>query len=208
MPATLPARVLEVHRRTPRITVVRLQADVSGAAETGYPGQHLEVRTSSDPRTWLRLASALPPNDDGYLEFHLAHPVGSAPDVAAGDQWVVANPTGSLDVPESTRSVLMIALDGGLAALRALVLGLSARPSPPQVHLHWSTRDPADLHESPGLEGFAAGFPWFSYTPGRFTGTSDAALILVSGDDRATVQAQVNVLTGAGADPSRIIAEP
>lgn len=116
--------------------------------------------------------------------------------VAAGDTWVVANPTGSLEVPEDARQVLMVAVDDGLAALRALVLDLSSRQNRPQVHLYWSAENPEDLHEQVGLEGFDRGFDWFTFSVGTATdAVADAALnagasydtILVAGTDTAAL---------------------
>lgn len=197
VPATLPATVLEVEQRTRRVTVVRLAADLTRPnANTGWPGQYLEVRSAHSPDSWRKLASAIPPNPDGYLEFHLSHPAGDAPVVAAGDTWVVANPTGSLEVPEDARQVLMVAVDDGLAALRALVLDLSSRRNRPQVHLYWSAENPEDLHEQVGLEGFDRGFDWFTFSVGTATdAVADAALnagasydtILVAGTDTAAL---------------------
>ncbi|HIW92325.1 MAG TPA: hypothetical protein H9870_11770 [Candidatus Corynebacterium avicola] len=206
IPATLPATVLEVERRTPRVTVVRLAADLSRPkANTGWPGQYLEVRSAHSPTSWRKMASAIPPNPDGYLEFHLSHPVGDAPAVSAGDTWVVANPTGALEVPEAARNVLMVAVDDGLAALRSLVLDLSSKQQRPQVHLYWSTGNPEDLHEQVGLEGFDRGFDWFTFSVGTAAdAVADASLmdgasydtVLVAGTDTAATVAALDGLPG------------
>lgn len=216
VPATLPAEVLEVHQRTPRITVVRLAADMSRpGASTGWAGQSLEVRTTFAPDTWQHLSSALPPNDHGYLEFHLSHPADQPPEVAVGDSWVVANPTGALEIPDTAAHVLMIAVDGGLAALRSLILDASSHSTPPAVRLYWSTTNPEDLHERTGLEGFDTGFPWFTFTVGTAAdAVADAELdhtaydtVLISGADRTSTRTAADTLTALTGKP-QVIAEP
>lgn len=230
IPASLAAEVLEVEQRTASVTVVRLQAQT---LTPGWAGQALEVRTPSTPDVWHQFASALPPNEHGYLEFHCPSSVtGTAQTPQVGETWVVANPTGGLGVPRDwSGEVVMLALGGGLAALRALVLEMSGRPDRPghpgpsgrpDVHLYWGVTDSTELHELDGLNGLASGFPWFTFTPVVLDEDHDTAagaavsdgrirpgvLTLVSGEDAATVAEQVRLLTDAGADRSDIIAEP
>lgn len=226
IPACLSATVLDVAHRTTRTTVVRLQAS---SPETGWAGQALEVRTPAMPDVWHQYASALPPNPAGYLEFHCPAAAGE-PEV--GETWVIANPTGGLGVPtgaDSPATVVMIAVNTGLAALRALVLDLSSLDDPPPVHLFWGADTSRDLHSLGDLRGLEAGFPWLTVTPvvvdedhvtaaeaaldaalGRTPGDGrrDGAFVLVSGDDPDTVRRQVRILTDVGVDPEQIIAEP
>lgn len=163
------ARVLEIQQRSPRVTVVRLQAT---PPQTGWAGQFLEVRTPEDsgpetgrtPGPWWSVASAIPPNPGGLVEFALFHPAGAVPAVTVGEHWVLANPTGALEIPDST-PVTMIALDSGLSPLRALILDVSDRPDPPPVHLYWQVDHRDDLHEYTGLLGLAAAFDWLTVTP-------------------------------------------
>lgn len=223
VPAAVSAEVLEVVPRTARVTVVRLQAD---NPRTGWPGQSLDVRTPARPDEWQQMASALPPNDDGYLEFHCTvdgDGTGAAlPQV--GERWVVANPTGGLGIPDSSgpSDVLMIAVNGGLAALRALVLDVAGRENRPQVRLYWQTESSRDLHDKQGLQNFDRAFPWLTtdvvvLDEDRRTAAeaavSDGAaaaagLVLVSADTPAAARRQLDVLTAAGVDPDTVIAEP
>ncbi|AGP29945.1 hypothetical protein [Corynebacterium terpenotabidum] len=167
IPAAADAEVLEIQHRSPRVTVVRLQVT---PPETGWPGQFLEVRTPGNPGQWQTAASAIPPNPGGLLEFALFHPVDTPPKATVGEHWVVANPTGALEIPEDDTPVLMLALGAGLAPLRALILHVSARSTVPPVHLYWQVDHADDLHEYTGLLGLAGVFDWLRVTP-VITGT-------------------------------------
>lgn len=222
VPASLSATVLEVAHRTAQTTVVRLQAS---SPETGWAGQALEVRTPTAPDEWQQYASALPPNQAGYLEFHCP---ASAGEPEVGETWVVANPTGGLGVPtgdDAPSGVVMIAVNSGLAALRALIMEVSGADDPPPVHLFWETDTSRDLHGLTDLRGLERGFPWFTFTPvvtdedhvtaaetalatALTAAHRDSTLVLISGEDPDTVRDQVRTLTGAGVDPEQIIAEP
>lgn len=222
VPASLSATVLEVAHRTAQTTVVRLQAS---SPETGWAGQTLEVRTPATPDEWQQYASALPPNQAGYLEFHCP---ASAGEPEVGETWVVANPTGGLGIPtgdDAPSDVVMIAVNSGLAALRALVMEVSGADDPPPVHLFWGADTSRDLHGLTDLRGLERGFPWFTFTPvvtdeDHVTAAETAlattltaahrgrTLVLVSGENPDTVRDQVHVLTDAGVDPEQIIAEP
>ncbi|AHW65337.1 Hypothetical protein CGLY_14505 [Corynebacterium glyciniphilum AJ 3170] len=222
VPASLSATVLDVAHRTAQTTVVRLQAS---SPETGWAGQTLEVRIPAAPNEWQQYASALPPNQAGYLEFHCPAAAG---DPRVGETWVVANPTGGLGIPtgdDAPAAVVMIAVNAGLAALRALILDVSGMDDPPPVHLLWGTDTSRDLHGLDDMRGLERGFPWFSATPvvadeDHVTAAEaalesvldpahrDNTLVLVSGEDPATVRDQVRILTDAGVDADQIIAEP
>lgn len=228
IPASLPATVLEVVPRTAQTTVVRLQAS---SPDTGWAGQTLEVRTPASPDDWQQYASALPPNPAGYLEFHCP---ASAGEPEVGETWVVANPAGGLGVPtgdDAPSRVVMIAVGAGLAALRALVLDVSGTDTPPAVDLFWGVDTSRDLYGLDDLRGLERGFPWLTVTPvvadedhataaeaalrtalrtapGTGAARRDGTLVLVSGEDAATVGDEVRVLTDAGVDPEQIFAEP
>ncbi|MDN5685047.1 MAG: hypothetical protein L0G90_14820, partial [Corynebacterium glyciniphilum] len=161
----------------------------------------------------------------GYLEFHCP---ASAGEPEVGETWVVANPTGGLGIPtgdDAPSGVVMIAVNSGLAALRALVMEVSGADDPPPVHLFWEADTSRDLHGLTDLRGLERGFPWFTFTPvvtdeDHVTAAETAlattltaahrgsTLVLVSGEDPDTVRDQVHVLTDAGVDPEQIIAEP
>ncbi|MDN6437968.1 MAG: hypothetical protein L0K27_00695 [Corynebacterium nuruki] len=173
VPATVTAEVTDVQRRGPHITVVRLAAGRKANGKTGWPGQFLEVRTPAEPDRWQQLASSLPPNLEGFLEFHLPHPVDAPVQVTPGETWVLANPTGGLDIPaDETRGVALLAIGAGLAPLRCLLLEISGRPSHPPVHLYWEAPHRDDLHELVGVLSLAGSFDWLTVTP-VVRGTAD-----------------------------------
>lgn len=166
IPAAADAEVLEIQPRSPRVTVVRLSAT---PAQTGWSGQFLEVRSPGDPDHWRSVASSIPPNTEGFLEFALFHPVDRPPAVTVGEHWVVANPTGALELPDTPGAdatpVTLVALGAGLAPLRALLLDASTRDAVPPVHLYWQVDHRDDLHEYAGLAGLAGIFGWLTVTP-------------------------------------------
>ncbi|WP_297006051.1 hypothetical protein [uncultured Corynebacterium sp.] len=161
VPAAADAEVLEVQHRSPRVTVVRLTAT---PPPTGWAGQFLEARTPAEPGRWQSMASAIPPNHGGLLEFPLFHPADTPPHVTVGEHWSVANPTGALELAENTPT-LMIALGAGLAPLRALILDASTHATVPPVHLYWQVDRPDDLHEYTGMLGLAGALDWLTFTP-------------------------------------------
>lgn len=166
VPATVTAEVTDVQHRGPHLSVVRLTAGRRANGRTGWPGQFLEVRTPADPDRWQLLASALPPNLEGFLEFHLPHPVGEPVHATVGETWVLANPTGGLDIPaDESRDVVLLALGAGLAPLRCLLLEISGHPTHTAVHLYWETAHRDDLHELVGVLSLAGAFDWLTVTP-------------------------------------------
>ncbi|MGO1891512.1 MAG: hypothetical protein ACTH16_13930, partial [Corynebacterium variabile] len=133
-------------------------------------------------------ASAIPPNRGGLLEFPFFHPADTPPEVSVGEHWVVANPTGGLELSADTPT-LMIALGAGLAPLRALILDASTRDTVPPVHLYWQVDNPDDLHEYTGMLGLAGVFGWLTFTPvvTDATATGDAAWFDTPERERFTI---------------------
>ncbi|AWT27129.1 Anthranilate 1,2-dioxygenase electron transfer component [Corynebacterium provencense] len=163
IPAASDAEVLEVQRRSPRVTVVRLQAT---PAPTWWAGQFLQVRTPSDPGKWWSAAPSVAPDPSGLLEFAVFHPAGEPLSATVGEHWVVANPTGALDMPrQGGTPVVMLALGAGLSPLRSLILATPDRDTAPPVHLYWQVNHRSDLHEYTGLLGLARAFDRLTFTP-------------------------------------------
>jgi NAD(P)H-flavin reductase len=185
IPVASDAEVLEIQQRSPRITVVRLTAT---PPQTGWAGQFLEARSPGDPDRWQVVASSIPPNHGGLLEFPFFHPADTPPEVSVGEHWVVANPTGGLELSADTPT-LMIALGAGLAPLRALILDASTRDTVPPVHLYWQVDNPDDLHEYTGMLGLAGVFGWLTFTPvvTDATATGDAAWFDTPERERFTI---------------------
>ncbi|WP_408924868.1 FAD-binding oxidoreductase [Corynebacterium sp. YSMAA1_1_F7] len=160
-PATSAARVLEVLRPCDAIAVVRAQLD---PPLPYWPGQHVEVRTPHTPQRWRVLSPAIPFNEDGLVEFHV-RAVGNfshaiVEDTQPGEQWVLANPYGDLQV-SGEKPVVMVAGSTGLAPVRAILLDLiQSEEHPPMVQLFYGAQNPEELYEWEGLLGFEDAFDW------------------------------------------------
>lgn len=160
-PATSAARVLEVLRPCDAIAVVRAQLD---PPLPYWPGQHVEVRTPHTPQRWRTLSPAIPFNEDGLVEFHVravgkfSHAI--VEDAQPGEQWVLANPYGDLQI-SGEKPVVMVAGSTGLAPVRAILLDLiQSEERPPMVQLFYGAQNPEELYEWKGLLGFEDAFDW------------------------------------------------
>ncbi|OZF04050.1 FAD-binding oxidoreductase [Rhodococcoides fascians] len=164
---TWKAEVVQYHRLRNDLAVVRLE----GEAIPFEAGQSLDVTVPQNSRLSRRYSSALPPSLDGKLEFHVrAVPAGWVSgsivnETRPGDVWTLRNPAGSLKVDHSGRDVVMIAGGTGLAPLRALVLHLSRRETPPNVTLYVGGRSPRDLYAADLLWILASELPWLTVVP-------------------------------------------
>lgn len=172
IPPASGAEVLGIQRRSPRVTVVRLAAT---PPHTGWAGQTLEVRYPANPDTWRQIASAIAPNPGGLLEFAIFHPADQPLAVDIGEHWVVANPTGGLEIPYSDQTsqagvpslepVLILALNEGISAARALILDAANRPTTSPIYLYWQADHHADLHEYSGFLSLTSAFSWLTIAP-------------------------------------------
>ncbi|MGA9870073.1 MAG: FAD-binding oxidoreductase [Rhodococcus sp. (in: high G+C Gram-positive bacteria)] len=164
---TWSAEVVQYHRLRADLAVVRLVGDAIPFAA----GQSLEVVVPQNARLTRRYSPALPPSLDGKLEFHVrAVPAGWVSgsivnETRPGDIWTLSNPAGNLRVDDSGRDVVMIAGGTGLAPLRALILDLTRRESPPAVTLYVGGRSPRDLYAADLLWILASELPWLSVIP-------------------------------------------
>ncbi|MDU0478617.1 hypothetical protein QVA66_05120 [Staphylococcus chromogenes] len=162
--ATPPtAKVVEVQRRSRRITIVRLLAS---QALTYLPGQYMAVSSQLTRGYWRNLYPSMPPSGE-MLEFHIfddddiLHALAMS---QPGDEWTLGVPHGNLHVT-GDNDVLMIAHATGLAPMRALILDLMMRPEKPRVHLFFGAEYPGELYELRGLWELAAVSPWLIVTP-------------------------------------------
>lgn len=166
-PAKWRARVVQKFTINRERAVVRLQ--VEGDAPQFAPGQYLETQIPQWPRSWRDLSPAVPPNDDGNLEFHVRAVLGGrvsssiVRDTTVGDVWTFAQAHGTMHV-DPERPALMIAGGTGLAPLRALLLDLSMRADAPPTHLFYGARYPGELYELGVLQQLAASNPWLRVT--------------------------------------------
>lgn len=166
-PATWRARVVQKFVINRERAVVRLEA-IDPVPEFAA-GQYLEVQIPQWPRLWRNLSPAVPPNDDGLLEFHVrAVPGGQVSsaivkETAPGDVWRFAQHHGTLAV-EPGRPVLMVAGGSGLAPLRALLLQMAQRADSPPTHLFYGARFPGELYDLAALRELATTNPWLRLT--------------------------------------------
>src|SRR5690606_2503787 len=111
-PATWRAQVVQKFVINRERAVVRLVA--VDPMPPFHTGQYLETRIPQWPHSWRDYSPAVPPNENGELEFHVrAVPGGDVStaivkETAPGDIWTFAQAHGTLRVlPE--RPVLMVA---------------------------------------------------------------------------------------------------
>ena len=166
VPRNYTAKVVEVEQRARRISVVRLRANKPIPFK---PGQYFPVTSDIIPGQWRFLTSALPPNANGEMEFHIRIWDGGlgTPMLAkshVGDTWTLGNPYGRLRI-EPGRDVLMVANSIGLAPMRALLLDLVGQPNPPRVHLFIGAEYPGELYDLTTLWEIARNAPWLTVTP-------------------------------------------
>lgn len=165
-PATWTARVTEKYRISREVAVVRLIADEPLRFDAG---QYVEVQIPQRPQLWRNLSSAIPPNPDGELEFHVrALPGGTVgpaivSQTAVGDVWTFAQAHGTLQI-DPERPALLIAAGTGLAPLRALLLDLAHRVTVAPVHIFYGTRHPGQLYDLASLVRLTATCPWLGVT--------------------------------------------
>ncbi|MFT3660276.1 MAG: FAD-binding oxidoreductase [Gordonia sp. (in: high G+C Gram-positive bacteria)] len=166
-PATWRARVVQKFTINRERAVIRLVA--IDPMPPFHAGQYLETRIPQWPHAWRDLSPAIPPNENGELEFHVrAVPGGNVSmsivkETAPGDVWTFAQSHGVLQV-EPDRPVLMVAGGSGLAPLRAILLEMARRADSPPTHLFYGARFPAELYDLAVLCELAATNPWLRVT--------------------------------------------
>lgn len=160
------ASVVEVERRSRRISVVRL---ITEETIDYRHGDFLQVTTELLNGHWRYLYPAIPANKSGHIEFHilrdeLTTPTGALTTAREGDEWLLGLGEGHLYIPQDT-DLLLIAHSTGLASLRPIILDLMAQSDPPRVHLFFGADYPGELYELAGLWQLAATAPWLSVSP-------------------------------------------
>lgn len=167
-PPWLAGTVLEHHRVSRDIAVVRLRLDQPLAY---HAGQYVSVEIPQCPRRWRYLSPAMPPDPEGHIEFHIRSVPGGlvSPAVVTetrpGDRWRVSAPHGGLHIDRQGGDVLMVAGSTGLAPLRALIMDLARFADNPRVHLFFGARYPCELYDLPTLWELSGSNPWLSVSP-------------------------------------------
>ncbi len=167
-PPWLAGTVLEHHRVSRDIAVVRLRLDQPLAY---HAGQYVSVEIPQCPRRWRYLSPAMPADPGGHIEFHIRSVPGGlvSPAVVTetrpGDRWRVSAPHGGLHIDRRGGDVLMVAGSTGLAPLRALIMDLARFADNPRVHLFFGARYPCELYDLPTLWELSGSNPWLSVSP-------------------------------------------
>lgn len=167
-PPYVDGTVLETLRVTRDVMVVRLKLD---RPLPYLPGQYVTVQVPQWPRRWRYLSPSIPPDPDGYIEFHVRSVPGGMVSTAIvnettpGMRWRMSNPHGALEIDRDGGDVLLVAGSTGLAPLRALVMDLSRFGVNPRVHLFFGARFPCELYDLHALWQVTAHNPWLSVTP-------------------------------------------
>ncbi|MGW4096313.1 FAD-binding oxidoreductase [Mycobacterium sp. NPDC004974] len=167
-PAYGDGTVIEHHRVTRDVSVIRLQLD---QPLFYHPGQYVTVQVPQWPRRWRYLSPAVPADRSGGIEFHIRSVPGGMVSTAIvaetkiGDRWRLSSPHGGLHVDRDGEDVLMVAGSTGLAPLRNIIMDMSLHGENPRVHLFFGGRYPCDLYDLKTLWHIASTNPWLSVTP-------------------------------------------
>ncbi|MFC8382744.1 FAD-binding oxidoreductase [Nocardia sp. NPDC056952] len=161
------ATVVGHHRLRHDLAVIRLIGDFVPFEAGGS----VEVEVPQHPGVRRRFSPALPPSLDGKLEFHVRTVPGGwcsssiVTDTKPGDQWRINAPHGVLAVDPDAVEVVMIAGGTGLAPMRAQILDLARRDTPPRTYLFFGGRSPRDLYANDMLFLLSGELPWLSVIP-------------------------------------------
>lgn len=167
-PAWWDGTVVEHLRVSRDLAVVRLQLD---RPLHYHPGQYVNAAVPQCPRRWRYLSPAIPPDENGAIEFHVRAVSGGLVSTAIvgetqpGDRWRLSSPHGGLQVDRTGGDVLMVAGSTGLAPLRSIIMDLARWAENPRVHLFFGARYPCELYDLPTLWQIAAHNPWLSVSP-------------------------------------------
>lgn len=167
-PAYRDGTVIEHHRVTRDVSVIRLQLD---EPLFYHPGQYVTVQVPQWPRRWRYLSPAIPSDRSGGIEFHVRSVPGGMVSTAivaetkVGDRWRLSSPHGGLHVDRDGEDVLMVAGSTGLAPLRNIIMDMTLHGENPRVHLFFGGRYPCELYDLKTLWHIASTNPWLSVTP-------------------------------------------
>lgn len=164
---TIEARVASLRWLAPTVAELRLRFPV-GRRVRFAPGQYLRVLVGDESRNYS-LANA-PQDCDGAV-LHVRHLPGGRfsdrclRDLSAGAALQVELPFGQMTPVADARPLLLMVTGTGIAPALSIVGDQVRRADARPVHLWWGGRRRDDLYLAARLEGLAARFPWFTFTP-------------------------------------------
>jgi NAD(P)H-flavin reductase/hemoglobin-like flavoprotein len=136
------------------------------------PGQHVPVESPHYPGLWREYGIANAPRPDNTLDLHIRAVGGGLVSGAlvrrteVGDRLRLADPGGAMTLDRrSSRDIVAVAVDTGLAQILALVDELTRYNRTRWVHLFVAGRTREDLYDLYDLRRLAARFPWLSVVP-------------------------------------------
>lgn len=176
IPPAYVAEVVDVERRSRRISVVRVETPVPIEFE---PGQHIAMTTDFLGGKWLHFSPALPSNSYGQLEFHIRHIERSSASLMfakprIGDRWTLAAPQGCVTLSSilggssTNPDLLLVGCGTGFGPLKAMILSLFERAAsdssftPPKVHLVVATDFPGELYDIVSVANLAQLCDWLT----------------------------------------------
>jgi NAD(P)H-flavin reductase/hemoglobin-like flavoprotein len=136
------------------------------------PGQYVCLESQHHPRTWRRYSIGNAPRADGTLDFHVRVASGGWVSAAlvrrlkVGDMLRLGPAIGTMTLDHhSTRDLVCVGDDSGLAAIRAIVEELAGARGARRVRLFLGSRDRQDLYDLPYLTQLAGQHSWLSLIP-------------------------------------------
>ena len=169
----LPARVTEMRRAAPDVTLLTLQLPAAEPFNFNA-GQYVEVILKNGKRRSYSMANA--PHHAGKLELHIRHLPGGlftdhvfgAGDTAMKEREILRleGPHGSFFLREdSKKPIVLLASGTGFAPIKAIVEHIQHLQIARQVTLYWGGRRPVDLYMDGRAHEWVASLPDFAYVP-------------------------------------------
>ena len=170
-PKRMPARVLDIQRPIPSVTVLTLGLPANEPM-LFQAGQFLDVLLADGKRRSYSIANAPKAEGVRQLELHLRHlPGGAFTDhvfgtMKARELLQIEMPLGSFFLREdSQRPLVLVATGTGFAPLKSMVLRLIERGSPRPVRLYWGGRTSSDLYQHELASQWAREHACISFIP-------------------------------------------
>jgi NAD(P)H-flavin reductase/hemoglobin-like flavoprotein len=136
---------------------------------TFRPGQYVTLECQYQPRLWRPYSIANAPRANGTVDFHVRAPTDGWVSAAlvrqlqVGDVVRLGAPMGSMTLdPDSTRDIVCVAGDTGLAPLKALIEELALNNYTRWAHVFVGADDRDDLYDLPEITRMARRYPWLS----------------------------------------------
>ncbi|MCY1138895.1 globin [Actinoplanes sp. Pm04-4] len=150
-PPVWDATVVAHELRRPDLAVVRLRPDLPMPFR---PGQFARFQVPGQPAIWRPYSLAGAPRRDDLIELHVRAKTTTGVSgtlvhgTRAGDRIRISRAEGGMTLPEqSTRDLLMIAGDTGVAPLKALLTELADTGDSRSAVLFWGVRDLNELYD-------------------------------------------------------------